>query len=109
MPGPHLDVEIALDAWDQFNNVRLHDVTARNISGRGVGFIAARDLDIENTSAGESSALVTMPRDLVLSQEAIEVHAKVDGHFRELLEAAGRKVGIDNRNSTPVSKQDMRR
>lgn len=95
MPSPHLNVETALSAWNRFSNVQLQDVTPRDIPGRGVGFVAHRDLSSEETPSDSPPALVTIPRDLVLSQEAVEVHAKEDGHFRELLEAAGRKVGID--------------
>ncbi len=37
--------------------------------------------------------LLTVPKDLILSAEAIEEYAKTDKHFRELLGAAGGVVG----------------
>ncbi len=94
MPSPHLDVEVALHAWNRLNNVHIQQVTPHEIPDRGLGFVAHRDLSNEETSPDAPPALVTIPRDLVLSQEAVEIHAKEDGHFRELLESAGRKVGI---------------
>lgn len=36
--------------------------------------------------------LLVVPNELVLSSEAVEEWAKVDGHLRELLERAGGKV-----------------
>jgi hypothetical protein len=35
-----------------------------------------------------------VPKKLVLSEEAVEIYAKVDGNFRQLLEATGHKVFI---------------
>lgn len=92
MAASHLDVETALPAWNRFNNVQLIDVTPRDIPGCGVGFVATHELTCQDEALGSHPALLRIPRDLVLSQEAVEIHAKADGHFHELLEAVGRKV-----------------
>ncbi|KAH7357824.1 SET domain-containing protein [Plectosphaerella cucumerina] len=91
MAASHLDVETALPAWNRFNNVQLIDVTPRDIPGCGVGFVANQELTCQDEALGSHPALLRIPRDLVLSQEAVEIHAKADGHFHELLEAVGRK------------------
>lgn len=92
MLGPELDVESALPAWNHLNDVSLFDIAPREILGRGVGLVACRNLNREEGSS-EAVTLARIPRSLILSGEAVEAHAKVDGHFRELLDAVGRKVG----------------
>lgn len=39
---------------------------------------------------------MVVPKDLVLSSEAVEEWGKVDGHFRELLDRAGGKVCLSS-------------
>ncbi|ROT35504.1 SET domain-containing protein [Sodiomyces alkalinus F11] len=89
MQNPQLDVEAALPVWNRLNNVVLINVTPRHVPQRGAGLVAERDLTHDNT--GLSPALARIPRDLVLSHQSVEEFTKVDGHFRELLDAAGRK------------------
>ncbi|RXG45723.1 hypothetical protein VDGE_00302 [Verticillium dahliae] len=90
MPDPHLDITASLPAWNRLNNVDLIDVIPKEIPQSGFGFVAARALS-RAEEALDSPALARIPRGLVLSKEAVDDHAKVDGHFRVLLDAVGRK------------------
>lgn len=44
----------------------------------------------------DTPALLIVPNELVLSRDFLDEHAKVDKHFRELLDVAGRKVWISS-------------
>ncbi|KAM0333435.1 hypothetical protein ACHAQA_002096 [Verticillium albo-atrum] len=93
MQDPHLDITASLPAWNHFNDVDLIDVTPKETPQSGFGFVAGRSLSrVEDTS--DVPTLARIPRKLILSKETVEDHAKVDGHFRALLDAVGRKSGI---------------
>ncbi|KAH6696877.1 SET domain-containing protein [Plectosphaerella plurivora] len=91
MSTAHVDVEKALPLWNRFNNVHLIDVTPRDIPGCGVGFVADNELTCQEDAPSSPPALLRIPRNLVLSQETVELYAKTDKQFHELLEAVGRK------------------
>lgn len=82
-----------LPAWCVLNDVAFVNVKATNIDGRGLGLVAERDLTDEGGN-GEIPALLTIPRDLVLSAEGVEEYAKENKDFRQLLDTAGHRVGI---------------
>jgi hypothetical protein len=93
----------ALPAWCAFNDVNFFDVKVADIEGRGYGLVVERDLmnDADNV---EVPTLLTIPKDLVLSIEAVEEYAKVDKHFHDLHDAAGHQV---RRNTTKSSSLQM--
>ncbi|KAL2758240.1 hypothetical protein ACRALDRAFT_1061461 [Sodiomyces alcalophilus JCM 7366] len=89
MKAQQLDIEAALPVWNRLNNVTLINVTPRHVPQRGTGLVADRDVTHDNTAL--PPALARIPRDLILSHQSVEEFTKVDGHFRELLDVAGRK------------------
>lgn len=79
----------ALQPWAALNNVKLHDVRVGvdpEHPERGAGVFAQRD--IESSEDGHT-VLMTVPRDLILSEERVEEHAKVDKDFRAVLDSLG--------------------
>jgi hypothetical protein len=79
-----------LPAWCRLNNIAFNDVTVADIEGRGLGLIAEATINNENN---ELPALLTIPKDHVLSAAKIEDYAKENKDFCELLDAAGHQVG----------------
>ncbi|KAI4863867.1 SET domain-containing protein [Hypoxylon rubiginosum] len=79
-----------LPAWCVLNDVNFVDVKVANISGRGYGLIAEKELVNENDNS-ESLTLLTVPKELILSAEGVEEYAKESKDFRQLLDAAGRQ------------------
>ena len=81
----------ALPAWSKLNDVNFVNSKVENLGGsKGFGLLTERTLNLEDTV--DNPTLLTVPRDLILSAEGVEEHAKEDRHFRELLDAAGGKV-----------------
>ncbi|KAI0134546.1 SET domain-containing protein [Xylariales sp. AK1849] len=78
----------ALPAWCAFNDVNFIDVNVADVEGRGYGLVAERGLRNDHDNV-EVPTLLTIPKDLVLSAEAVDEYAKVDKNFRDLLEATG--------------------
>ncbi|KAI1454467.1 SET domain-containing protein [Annulohypoxylon moriforme] len=79
-----------LPAWCVLNNVTFVDVKATDINDRGYGLIADTDL-IDEDGDADIPALLTIPRDLVLSAEGVEEYAKENKDFRQLLDIVGRR------------------
>ncbi|CAH0014329.1 unnamed protein product [Clonostachys rhizophaga] len=77
-----------LPTWTRFNNVELDGIQVGQVEGKGLGFVADRDL---TTNKG-SPTLLKIPRDAVLSAEAVGDYAKVDLKFRQLLEGMGHET-----------------
>jgi hypothetical protein len=80
----------ALPAWCKLNDLTFLDTAVTEIAGKGFGLVTERRLSSQDTF--DTPTLLLVPNDLVLSTSAIEEHAKVDHHFRQLLDAAGGKV-----------------
>ncbi|KAH8671115.1 hypothetical protein BX600DRAFT_239117 [Xylariales sp. PMI_506] len=78
----------ALPAWCGFNDVSFFDVKVAEIEGSGLGLVAERDLVNEPDNV-EIPSLLSIPKELVLSAEAVEEYAKEDKNFRDLLSVAG--------------------
>jgi hypothetical protein len=76
----------AFNPWAQLNGVRFHEVKPGHVAGRGSALLATRTM--ANSPEG-AECLLTVPRDLILSQEQVLEQAKVDRDFRELLESLG--------------------
>lgn len=75
--------------WAELNDVSLFDVKITSAGSGGLGLRATRNLqNVEDTF--DKPVLVTVPHSLTLCSESVEEFAKVDGSFRELLDALGR-------------------
>lgn len=73
-----------LPAWAAFNNVLFNGIKIGPIPGfedRGSTVVAKRHLN-----GGDELPLMTIPKDLILSLERVQEHAKTDGDFRAVLE-----------------------
>jgi len=79
-----------LPAWCKLNDVTFLDTAVKELGGKGFGLVIERALSSQETF--DVPTLLLIPHDLILSAEAIEEYAKVDHHFRQLLDAAGGKV-----------------
>jgi len=92
MRREHLPIQ-AIPAWSKLNDVSFIDIGVQDLGAdKGSGLVTTRALSSKDTY--DIPTLLAIPHDLILSAEAIEEHAKVDQHFRELLEAAGGKVSF---------------
>lgn len=70
--------------WAKLNNIVLNGVKISQLGkSRGSGVIATRELSADN------AALMTIPRELILSLDNVWIYAKADHHLREVLEAVG--------------------
>jgi len=79
----------ALVPWAKLNDVAFTHLDPDVIAGRGAALIASTSLpDAEKVGDG-SQVLMTIPRNLILSLERVQEHAKVDKDFREVLESLG--------------------
>lgn len=83
----------AFPAWALLNNVDFVNAEIRDIEGKGFGLVAKHDITEEGHDAAGPAAILRIPRDLVLSAEAVEEYAKVDQNFKQLLDVAGHRVG----------------
>lgn len=77
----------ALLPWAMLNDVAFDRTVPGRADGRGGALLAKEDLNADNEE--ESRLLITVPRDLILSLERVQEHAKVDKDFREVLESLG--------------------
>ncbi|KAI1107058.1 SET domain-containing protein [Jackrogersella minutella] len=77
-----------LPAWCVLNNVAFVNAKGTDIEGRGYGLIAEKDL-VNDDDNFELPALLTIPKDLILSVEGVEEYAKENKDFRQLLDTAG--------------------
>jgi hypothetical protein len=89
----------SLPQWADLNGATFHSVKPSPISGRGSGLIATCDLDGDDE---EQVPLLTVPRELVLSKEAVELLAKSDRDLRALLEALGDFVQVSLERTVQV-------
>ena len=91
----------ALPAWCKLNDVNFLDSKVEDLGeSKGFGLITERSLNSKETF--DIPTLLTIPRDLILSGEAVEEHAKADGAFRQLIEAAGGKVCLGDSSEMDV-------
>ncbi|KAF2224927.1 hypothetical protein BDZ85DRAFT_233174 [Elsinoe ampelina] len=91
----------ALPPWAALNNIKLHDIKVGVDPvhpERGAGIFAQKPLSCPSDS---HTTLMTVPRDLILSKERIEQHAKVDRDFRDLLSTLG-EFGQNPRTLIPL-------
>ncbi|KAI0857589.1 hypothetical protein F4860DRAFT_489286 [Xylaria cubensis] len=76
----------SLPAWCVFNNITFSGVDVADVDGRGLGLVAEKDL---NNESNNLPALLTIPKELILSATGIEAYAKENKDFRQLLDVAG--------------------
>ncbi|KAJ4305825.1 hypothetical protein N0V90_001357 [Kalmusia sp. IMI 367209] len=77
----------SFSAWARFHGVRFNAVKVGPLPGyehRGSTVIADREL-----AGGREQPLMTVPKELILSKQNIELVAKSDQHLREILFALG--------------------
>ncbi|KAH8202841.1 hypothetical protein TruAng_003004 [Truncatella angustata] len=86
--GSHAEAFNAFSQWCTYNDVQLLDITLAADDEKGNHFQPTRDLENEDDNI-ELPLLLTVPKDLVLSSEAIHQYAKVDKNFREIFSRAG--------------------
>ena len=72
----------AFSLWAESNGIRYHGVTVNYREDRGYAVVATRDI------SPQEEPLITVPRELVLSAEAVHAQARSDRYLRGLLEAA---------------------
>lgn len=93
MRPPALPVS-SLRTWAKFNGIEFEEVSVeKNKEYGGYGVVSTTTLDSAPDQEGNLTVL-NVPKDLILSAETIAEHAKVDKHFREILEAVGGSVGV---------------
>lgn len=85
----------AFRPWALLNGVAFHEVKTGAIEGRGSALLASKAV---TNSAEGAECLLTVPKDLILSQERVMEHAKADRDFREVLESLGDfgRVGLSS-------------
>ncbi|ETS82245.1 hypothetical protein PFICI_07247 [Pestalotiopsis fici W106-1] len=86
--GDHLAAIKAFPQWCAYNDAQLLDIVLATDSERGNHFRPTRDLGTDEGNE-EPPLLLTVPKDMVLSAEAIQQYAKVDKNFRDIYDAAG--------------------
>jgi hypothetical protein len=77
----------ALPTWATFHGVSFNGIKIGPLPGfeeRGSTVIADRELE-----GGKVEPLLVVPKELIISQQNIELLAKSDRHLREVLEATG--------------------
>jgi hypothetical protein len=82
-----------LPAWARLNGVDFVCTKVENVAGNGLGLFATVPFSSNPQAEDERpDALLRIPRDLILSAEAIEDYSKVDHNFRQLLDKVGLQV-----------------
>lgn len=79
-------------AWARLNGVDLHRVELRRAGDKGLGLFVSETGE-GDPGSNTSPPVLRIPRDLILTAEAVEDYAKVDLNFRRLLDAVGHQVG----------------
>lgn len=79
-------------AWARLNYVDFGGTRVENVPGKGLGLFTTQSRlhEQQETKAGP---LLEIPRDLILSAEAVEDYAKVNKNFRQLLDKVDPQVG----------------
>lgn len=70
--------------WAMLNDVEFHRTVPGLIPNRGGALLAKEPLNAEEN---DSNLLLTVPKDLILSLERCNEHAKVDRDYREVLQS----------------------
>ncbi len=79
----------ALPGWARLNGIEFDGVGIERLTDHGIDKGSAVVARRELTREGGNEQLMLVPKDLILSLEAVWNYAKSDKHLREVLEAAG--------------------
>lgn len=85
----------AFPAWALLNGIDINGLRLDYIPDKGFGFVTDKELSApaDDTELSRSPlTVIHIPRDLILSSEAVDEYAKVDQNFRQLMEVAGQHV-----------------
>lgn len=85
----------SLIPWARLNGCHLNNVVIEAVGGKGLAIVA------EQTLNHDAGALMTVPRELILSKQTVELFAKSDRHLKEVLEALG-SFGQVHRRQRPL-------
>lgn len=77
--------------WARLNYVDFLNTEVENVPGKGLGLFATQPR-LGDGEEGKTSPLLEIPRDLILSAEAVEDYAKVNQNFRQLLDKVDPQV-----------------
>ena len=80
-------------AWAYISGIYSPSVILQDTDGKGLGLKTTKPIHT-------SKPLIAVPRELVLSSEAVKEFAKVDQNFKQLLETA--EHGVCNCSVRPV-------
>lgn len=93
----------ALPVWAQLNGIDFHGVGIERLVDHGIdkgsAVVARRELSRKE----ENERLMLVPKDLILSLEAVGNYAKSDKHLREVLEAVGDSARVRGPSSSCVA------
>jgi hypothetical protein len=90
-----------LFAWGKLNGIDLNEIEVKSdiatIDGvsRGAGLVSRSD----HHANKDQSILISVPQDLILSQEQVERYAAIDKHLKMILDAAGTFGQVSQRAS----------
>ena len=103
-----LDKEVVEVVGEKLGDVRVEEDSATGdgpLSKRATTSVPEDEFVEESGNVYQPKILLTVPKDLVLSQSLVEEHAKSDRHLREILEAVGDfgKVGRPPRDNDILS------
>lgn len=73
----------SLAPWATANGCHFNGVATDNVSNKGLAILATFP------TGDDAAPLISVPQDLVLSKDAVMLHAHADKHFRDVLEALG--------------------
>lgn len=93
-PSPSI---AAFPAWALLNGIDINDLSLHDIPGKGFGFVVTQQLVAPGSTASNSNStknLIRIPRDLILSAEAVGDYAKVDQNFNQLLQSTNFQVRL---------------
>lgn len=90
--SPQLSIDF-LPAWAKLQDVQLTKVGMQHIDRKGYGLVSGDGLRASD-DVKDVMEIIRIPAGLVLSAATVEEYAKVDHNFKELLDAAGRKVTL---------------
>ncbi|KAK6064734.1 SET domain-containing protein [Seiridium cupressi] len=96
MPSQPGNADLQLSQRCTYNEVQLLDIVLAADDEKGNHFKPTRNLRNDDDNV-ELPLLLTIPKDMVLSDEAIQQYAKMDKNFRDIFHAAGHQAVTSSR------------
>ena len=72
-----------IPAFAKLNSITINGVQAIETENKGMALVATERLE------GQHGPLITVPHDLILSKGGVSMHARLNTHLREVLDACG--------------------